>query len=233
MTCNKYCVVGPQDLTMDEFFRHFQPFLDAAIDEGASFVVGDESIGTDLRTRNYLFMSGCANIMTVYYVSGRKHPYIALSGERLVACRDDEDRDRCMCRESNRDIHWMRKSVLSSPAARTRIEEKKTVPKTWNGSPVERAERITVYRKNKDSFLAYLFNFLIRRIMPRNSAPSHTNWNKCVAAYLKKYRLSLSDLLADKKRYARVKNLYCKTKGQPQTFRFFCLMTTYIKLLFT
>src|SRR5271156_1920094 len=98
---NTYCIAGPQDLTSKEFYAHFIPFIDAAMAEGASFVVGDDPCGTDSRARRYLFTNGCANRLTVYLLPGRKHPYVALSKERLIACLGDDDRDRRMCLDSN------------------------------------------------------------------------------------------------------------------------------------
>ena len=121
MKYKTYFVSGHLDLTREEFDEHYVPRIDKAIENGASFVVGDAS-GTDYIAQDYLWTQCKLNEMsyksvTVYHmlVKPRNHifKFVTVGG-----FKSDKERDEAMTNASDEDIAWVRPGREKSGTAK-------------------------------------------------------------------------------------------------------------------
>lgn len=109
-----YFISGHLDLTAAEFAEYYQPRLDAALDEGAAFVVGDAR-GTDALAQSYL--AGKSTRVTVYHMfTEPRHnlgPFPVCGG-----FTSDTARDNAMTAASTDDLAWVRPGREQSGTAR-------------------------------------------------------------------------------------------------------------------
>lgn len=107
-----YFVSGHLDLTEAEFAEHYVPVLQAAIREGAFFVVGDAR-GCDRMSQEFLRDE---NVRVFHMLEAPRHnvdDYSTVGG-----FLNDEDRDAAMTRASHADIAWVRPGRTHSGTAR-------------------------------------------------------------------------------------------------------------------
>ena len=99
-----YFVSGHLDIAAEEFLEHYAWRLQAAVDEGATFVVGDAR-GCDTRAQNFLIKAGCERV-TVYHMlhSPRSNVGFPTAG----GFSNDDERDAAMTAVSTDDIAWVR-----------------------------------------------------------------------------------------------------------------------------
>jgi hypothetical protein len=96
-------VSGHLDLTPAEFDAHYRPGIDKAWAGGDSFVVGDAR-GADTMTQNYLLGKTTAVVVYHLFTSPRNN----VGFKTIGGFESDEQRDRQMTAESDRDIAWVR-----------------------------------------------------------------------------------------------------------------------------
>jgi len=117
-----YHVSGHLDVTYSEFAEHYVPRLEAAVGEGAFFVVGDArgadawaqawlAERTDMARRDGWFC------LTVFHMS--KHPRNNLGGwPTRGGFVSDEERDAACTDASDDDIAWVRPGREKSGTAK-------------------------------------------------------------------------------------------------------------------
>jgi len=107
-------VSGHLDLTSEEFEEHYVPKIRAAIQEGASFIVGDAS-GADTMAQRYLKAALYPHV-TVYHMltTPRNNAGFPKVGGYL----SDGDRDKAMTKASTTDIAWVRAGREKSGTAK-------------------------------------------------------------------------------------------------------------------
>jgi hypothetical protein len=111
-----YFVSGHLDLTEDEFAKHYQPQLDAAIAEGAGFVVGDAR-GCDALVQAYLATRVPLERVRVFHMF--VSPRFNVGGFATAGgFTKDAERDRAMTEASTDDIGWVRPGREQSGTAR-------------------------------------------------------------------------------------------------------------------
>jgi hypothetical protein len=104
-----YFVSGHGDLTDEEFKAYYKPKLDAALQEGARFVVGDFR-GCDDMTQKYLwdeleYEEDTDRVMVFHMMYNPRHN----AGFRTFGnFQSDEERDMAMTLLSDEDIAWVR-----------------------------------------------------------------------------------------------------------------------------
>ena len=98
-----YFISGPLDLTQEEFNMHYLPSIDKAIEEGASFVIGDAN-GCDFLAQ--LYLSNKDTKFTVYHMFDK--PRHCLSEDKKGGFESDEERDSQMTKNSQADILYIR-----------------------------------------------------------------------------------------------------------------------------
>lgn len=108
-----YFVSGHLDITTEEFEQHYVPRLDAAVKEGASFVVGDAK-GVDFIAQHHLAL--CDRV-TVYHMF--TEPRVnAASFPTVGGFKNDTERDAAMTAASTTDIAWVRPGREKSGTAK-------------------------------------------------------------------------------------------------------------------
>ncbi|ABC29376.1 hypothetical protein HCH_02576 [Hahella chejuensis KCTC 2396] len=108
-----YFISGHLDLTPQEFEQHYAPAIDQALENQASFVIGDAR-GADKLAQDYLY--GKSNAVTVYHMfdTPRNNPgFPTRSG-----FTSDNQRDKQMTADSTCDIAWVRPGREKSGTAR-------------------------------------------------------------------------------------------------------------------
>ena len=99
-----YFISGHCDITQGEFKEYYHARLDAALEEKASFVVGDAR-GVDMLTHAYLNVK--TRDVTVYHI-GQK-PFHNMGGFPTRGGFDNHaKKDAAMTRISDADIAWVR-----------------------------------------------------------------------------------------------------------------------------
>jgi hypothetical protein len=117
-----YFVSGHQDITAEEFEQHYVPRLTKAVNEGASFVVGDAR-GCDARTQAFLFLF-LANSpnrhvrVTVYHMHTTPRVFLCSRFDRAGGFTSDTARDSGMTVVSDEDIAWVRPGREKSGTAK-------------------------------------------------------------------------------------------------------------------
>ncbi|HYF62560.1 MAG TPA: hypothetical protein VD886_07075 [Herpetosiphonaceae bacterium] len=109
-----FFISGHLDLTAAEFTEHYQPLLDAALLEGAAFVVGDAR-GADALAQAYL--AGKTARVTVYHMLAAPRHNLG----QFPLCGGfaaDGDRDAAMTAASTDDLAWVRPGREKSGTAR-------------------------------------------------------------------------------------------------------------------
>ncbi len=105
-----YHISGHLDLTEEQFYTHYVPQIEAAIQEGAAFVVGDAK-GADAYAIFYLMSRG-------FFYNGRLTVYHMFDAPRqgegctqkVGGFKTDEERDNAMTANSHADIYWLNQS---------------------------------------------------------------------------------------------------------------------------
>jgi hypothetical protein len=111
-----YFLSGHLDLTEDEFEEHYRSRLDAAIDEGARFVVGDAR-GCDSMVQAFLATRVAVDRVRVFHMFVA--PRFNLGKFTTVAgFTKDDERDQAMTAVSTADIAWVRPGREQSGTAR-------------------------------------------------------------------------------------------------------------------
>lgn len=107
-------VSGHLDLSPGEFAEHYVPAIEAALGEGAGFVVGDAR-GADAMAQEYL--AGRAAQVVVFHMF--THPRHNLGDfPTRGGYGSDSERDRALTAASTRDIAWVRPGRERSGTAR-------------------------------------------------------------------------------------------------------------------
>lgn len=117
-----YFVSGHLDLTQDEFNDHYKPILNAALDERASFVVGDAR-GTDVMAQRYLALNRAKVTVFHMFDSPRNNVGFPTRG----GFQSDKERDAAMTAASDRDIAWARPGREKSGTAKNLKRRRKTI----------------------------------------------------------------------------------------------------------
>lgn len=109
-----YFISGHRDLTIAEFVKYYSARINAAIKDGASFVVGDY-VGADYYAQIFLSRFPRADV-TVYHMGDK--PMNFIEGFKLKGgFKTDEERDAAMTRDSGADIAWIRAGKEDSGTA--------------------------------------------------------------------------------------------------------------------
>jgi hypothetical protein len=109
-------ISGHYDLTDAEFDEHYRPLIDAAIEHGDHFIVGDAN-GADLASQLYLFARlGASGRVRVFHMLDRPrhNAGFATSG----GFDSDELRNEAMTQQSDYDIAWIRQGYEKAGTAR-------------------------------------------------------------------------------------------------------------------
>ena len=109
-----YFISGHLDLTPEEFQEHYAPSIDAAIKEGALFVVGDAK-GADALAKQQL--DPICRRVTVYHMFDNPR-YCGFNYATVGGYQTDEERDAAMTAVSNADIAWVRPGRENSGTAK-------------------------------------------------------------------------------------------------------------------
>lgn len=110
-TKRTYFISGHGDVTAPEFFEHYVPHIDKAIDNGDSFVVGDFR-GADFKAQIYLHFRGVTDVKVYHMFAEPRHN--AGGFETVGGFTSDEERDSAMTKDSDADIAWARKGKETS-----------------------------------------------------------------------------------------------------------------------
>ena len=113
---NTYFVCGHLDVTDDEFALHYAPRLQAAVDEGACFVVGDAR-GCDAMVQAYLAERVPRDRVRVFHMF--TSPRFNVGNFPVVGgFESDSARDAAMTAASTADIGWVRPGREKSGTAK-------------------------------------------------------------------------------------------------------------------
>lgn len=114
-TTKTYFVSGHLDLTDDEFKEHYEPRLNAAVREGAHFVVGDARGADSLAQLHlaHILAPGLFDRVTVYHMFDGPRNNLGKFPKR-GGFKSDADRDTAMTAESDANIAWVRPGRESS-----------------------------------------------------------------------------------------------------------------------
>ena len=100
-----FFVSGHLNLTIDEFNQFYTPFLEQAMKQNCSFVIGD-AIGADFMAQSYL-MKNHYDKVVVYHMF--ETPRNNCGFKTKGGFDSDDARDSQMTRDSTKDICWVRK----------------------------------------------------------------------------------------------------------------------------
>ena len=109
-----YFISGHRDLTISEFVQHYVPRINAAIKDGASFVVGDYT-GADYYAQ--IFLSRFPRAKAIIYHMGNAPMHVIEGFELKGGFKTDEERDAAMTKISGADIAWVRRGKEDSGTA--------------------------------------------------------------------------------------------------------------------
>jgi hypothetical protein len=110
-------VSGPVDLDAKEFDIHYAPMMKKAVEEGASFVIGDCQ-GTDQLAQQYLFFMHYIDV-TVYHMLATPRHNVG-NFKTVGGFKSDNVRDAAMTKASTEDLAYVR----TPTEARARVEAK-------------------------------------------------------------------------------------------------------------
>jgi len=108
-------VSGPIDLDTKEFATHYAPSMEKAVEEGASFVLGDCQ-GTDHLAQQYLFSMCYANVTVYHMFTTPRHN--AGNFKTVGGFKSDIARDTAMTKASTEDLAYVR----SATETKARVE---------------------------------------------------------------------------------------------------------------
>lgn len=118
-----YFISGHLDLTQQEFEEHYAPKIRAAIEHGASFVVGDargaDKIAQEFIAKQYIAKPCCISWqrhVTCYHM--RKRPRNCAGFPTSGGFKSDDERDAAMTAASDVDIAWVRPGGETSGTAK-------------------------------------------------------------------------------------------------------------------
>jgi len=98
-----YFISGHLDLTKAEFNEHYKPRIDAAIADGAKFVVCDAP-GADTMAQEYLITAGVS--ITIFHKGEARH---VMNGVQMCGgFTSNTTRDKAATAASTDDIAWVR-----------------------------------------------------------------------------------------------------------------------------
>lgn len=107
---NMYFVSGHLDVTSEEFLEHYAPRIQAAMAEGAAFVVGDAR-GCDLLTQKFLLAAAYMRVTVFHMLAAARNN----AGFQTVGgFESDAERDAAMTAVSTHDLAWVRPGRESS-----------------------------------------------------------------------------------------------------------------------
>lgn len=109
-----YYISGHLDLTMDEFLEHYEPRIHAAMNEGATFVVGDAP-GCDAHAQDLLSLASYSRV-TVYHML--EAPRNNAGFPTVGGFESDATRDAALTDASTDDIAWIRPGREKSGTAK-------------------------------------------------------------------------------------------------------------------
>ena len=108
-------ISGHRVITEEEFNEHYVPLLDAALERGDKFLVGDY-YGVDHMAQKYLLSKGCPHEMLVVHHM-LENPRCCESNFTIGGYESDEQRDNSMTFLSDYDIAWVRPGKENSGTA--------------------------------------------------------------------------------------------------------------------
>ena len=120
-----YFISGHLDLTAEEFADYYTGPLVRALEEGASFVVGDAR-GADSMAQDFLRAQGCDRV-TVYHMLEK--PRYNMAFATMGGYLSDPSRDAAMSHDSDADIAWVRPGREKSGTARNVARRKRYMPR--------------------------------------------------------------------------------------------------------
>lgn len=117
-----YFISGHLDLSKAEFQEHYAPRIREALEEGASFVVGDAK-GCDLQAQDYLLFANCDRVQVFHmFETPRNNAGFPTVG----GFKSDKERDAAMTAASTDDIAWVRPGREKSGTAKNL--KRRTIP---------------------------------------------------------------------------------------------------------
>ena len=109
----RYFISGHRDILEDEFQKHYEDKIFKAINDGASFVVGD-CAGADLMAQKYLKAFNVKDVNVYHLFDEPKHNV----GFPLVGgFQSHSERNRAMTEDTTADIAWVRDGKEKSGTA--------------------------------------------------------------------------------------------------------------------
>ena len=130
-----YHISGHIKITVEEFREHYEARIDAAIAEGANFVVED-AFGVDSLAQSYLsyrlFNMAVANgtdqsgRVIVYHMYSYARNNVGTYPTR-GGYTSDEERDAAMTRDSDDDIAWVRSGRENSGTAKNLLRRQESL----------------------------------------------------------------------------------------------------------
>lgn len=117
-------ISGHLDLTAEEFKEHYAPLIDAALERGDSFVIGDAFSGADRLAQMHLSAKPVPLKVAIYHMLEKPRYLVDGSFEVVGGFASDNSRDKAMTLASDYDIAWVRPGREASGTARN-IERRK------------------------------------------------------------------------------------------------------------
>lgn len=123
MTENKniYFISGHGNITFEEWFAHYKPFIDEAISKNGQFILGDFR-GTDTLSAEYLKnKTPQVKIVHCFQKPRYKVDIVNLPSkhwEYIGGFENDTERDTFMTQNSDFDIAWVREGKENSGTAK-------------------------------------------------------------------------------------------------------------------
>jgi hypothetical protein len=110
-------ISGHLDITAEEFFTHYIPEIDAALNRGDLIVVGDAG-GVDATAQLYVFHRGVDHRMIVFHMFDTPRNIHGIRTSVIGGFKSDEERDEAMTKASDYDIAWVRPGREKSGTAK-------------------------------------------------------------------------------------------------------------------
>lgn len=100
-----YFISGHLDISEEEFTEHYKDHIDSALQENATFVIGDAK-GVDTLAQAYLFKNNASNV-TIYHMF--KKPLNNVGKFKTNGgYKNHNEKDSAMTYNSDIDIAWVR-----------------------------------------------------------------------------------------------------------------------------
>lgn len=109
-----FFISGHIDLTIDEFNMYYKLYIDNALKNNCSFVIGDAK-GADKLAQQYLV--GKTNNVTVYHMFTSPRNNVG-NFKTIGGFKSDDERDSQMTKDSTKDIAWVRPGREESGTAK-------------------------------------------------------------------------------------------------------------------